>query len=324
MGRDFSRARSWCHLGKAGELRSRGAEEQAKFVDLSQRIGIKTARINGPRLFTLLPMLSDYATCLETVRAQHPLVHNITNYVVMNLTANALLAVGASPVMAHAIAEVEEMVGLAQALVINIGTLSDDWIVAMQKAVTRASKQGIPYMLDPVGAGATQLRTRTAQQLLAIAPPAVIRGNASEICAVAQATVKTRGVDSTLAVEAALDAARNLAQQFGTTVVISGPVDHIISAEQWVEVQNGDRLMAQVTGMGCTATALMGAFVGATGAASPLTAAVATMATMGVAGELARQQAQGPGTFVPHFIDALANLPPADLEAQAHIVLHEP
>ncbi|MEM6432743.1 MAG: hydroxyethylthiazole kinase [Cyanobacteria bacterium P01_D01_bin.115] len=269
-------------------------------------------------------MLSDYATCLETVRAHHPLVHNITNYVVMNLTANALLAVGASPVMAHAIAEVEEMVGLAQALVINIGTLSDDWIVAMQKAVTSARDRGVPYILDPVGAGATQLRTRTAQELLAVAPPAVIRGNASEICAVAQATVKTRGVDSTLAVEAALDAARNLAQQFGTTVVISGPVDHIISAEQWVEVQNGDRLMAQVTGMGCTATALMGAFVGATGAASPLTAAVATMATMGVAGELARQQAPGPGTFVPHFIDALANLTPVDLEAQARLVPHEP
>ncbi|MGD1942250.1 MAG: hydroxyethylthiazole kinase [Leptolyngbyaceae cyanobacterium] len=265
-------------------------------------------------------MLSDYATCLGAVRAQHPLVHNITNYVVMNLTANALLAVGASPVMAHAIAEVEEMVGLAQALVINIGTLSDEWITAMQKAVTRASERGIPYILDPVGAGATQLRTRTAQQLLAIAPPTVIRGNASEICAVAQATAKTRGVDSTLAVEEALDAARTLAQQFGTTVVISGPIDHIISAEQWVEVQNGDRIMAQVTGMGCTATALMGAFVAVS--ASPIVAAVATMATMGVAGERARQQAQGPGTFLPHFIDALAHLTPADLAAQARILSH--
>jgi hydroxyethylthiazole kinase len=245
------------------------------------------------------------------------LVHNITNYVVMNFTANALLAMGASPVMAHAVEEVEEMVGLADALVINIGTLSADWIKAMKLAIPRAGDRGIPYILDPVGAGATQLRTRTARELIDLAIPTVIRGNASEICALANEAVKTRGVDSTLTSDQALAAARLLAEQHGTTVVVSGAVDHIVDAHRQVAVYNGDRQMAQITGMGCTATALLGAFAAI--APDSFTAAVATMIAMGVAGEQAAPLAKGPGTFMAHFLDALAALSPETLAAQARL-----
>jgi len=262
-------------------------------------------------------MPSDYPHLLTDLRAQRPLVHNITNYVVMNFTANALLAIGAAPVMAHAVEEVEAMVGLASALVINIGTLSEPWIAAMKLAIAAAGDRGVPYVLDPVGAGATPLRTDTAKTLISLHPPAVIRGNASEIGALANAAVTTRGVDSTLAASDALAAARTLSQQFHTTVVISGEVDYIIQGDQQAEIHNGDRRMAQVTGMGCTATALLGAFVAV---APPFAAAVATMATMGVAGELAAQQAQGPGTFVPHFLDALAALSADTLKTHTRLV----
>ena len=264
-------------------------------------------------------MFSHYSSLLTDLRQRRPLVHNITNYVVMNLTANALLAVGASPVMAHAEEEVEEMAGLASTLVINIGTLSKPWIAAMKRAVVVAKIRQIPYILDPVGAGATRFRTETAQALLDIATPAVIRGNASEIAVIANESVKTRGVDSALSATDALDAARTLAQQHHTTVVISGVVDHVITLDNHVEVHNGHAMMARITGMGCTATALLGAFAAVS---SPFDAAVATMVTMGVAGELAAQHAQGPGTFVPYFIDALANVTPDGLATQAQITQH--
>ena len=145
---------------------------------------------------------------IEAIRAQAPLVHNITNYVVMNTTANALLSIGASPVMAHAVDEVEEMAGLASALVINIGTLSGPWIEAMFKAAGAALRKGIPIVLDPVGAGATGLRTETSRRLMENARPTIIRGNGSEILALGEAKGETKGVDSRHGAEAALDAAR--------------------------------------------------------------------------------------------------------------------
>jgi hydroxyethylthiazole kinase len=263
-------------------------------------------------------MLPEYAQRLSDVRARHPLVHNITNFVVMNITANALLAIEASPVMAHAVEEMEEMVGLANALVVNIGTLSEPWITAMKQAVTTARDRNIPYILDPVGAGATRLRTRTAQELLEIASPTVIRGNASEIAAIANESAKTRGVDSTLAATDVLAAAKGLAQQHSTTVVVSGAVDHVLSPDEHGEVHNGTPMMSRITGMGCTATALIGAFA----AVSPaFPAAVTAMATMGIAGEIAVQKSQGPGTFVPHFLDALANLTTEKLATYGRITL---
>ncbi len=267
-------------------------------------------------------MAAEYYSLVDQVRSHHPLVHNITNYVVMNFTANALLAVGASPVMAHAVEEMEEMVCLASALVVNIGTLSPAWVEAMKQAVQVAQQRQIPIILDPVGAGATQLRTRTARELLEMGSPLILRGNASEICALANESVKTKGVDSTLSSEQAVEAAQLLVNQHRATVVISGKIDHIVGPGSHVEIQNGSPLMAQVTGTGCVASALLGAF--AATADHFATAAVATMITMGVAGESAAAKAQGPGTFVPHFLDALAALSANQVSNQARIVDHIP
>ena len=237
------------------------------------------------------------------IRSQSPLVHNITNYVVMNTTANALLAIGASPVMAHAIEEVEEMVAIAGALVINIGTLSDKWISSMIKAGEAARKKGIPVILDPVGAGATALRTNTAHDLLDAARPTIIRGNASEILSLASAEGGTKGVDSTHAADAAVDAARMLAEKFSCVVSVSGPVDVILDAHKTIRVFGGHPMMPKVTGLGCTASALTGAFAAIN--ESPLLAAGHAMAVMAIAGEIAAQQSAGPGTMQLHFLDTL-------------------
>ena len=168
---------------------------------------------------------------LEKVRSNAPLVHNITNYVVMNSTANALLSVGASPVMAHAVEEVEDMVGIASSLVINMGTLSEKWIEAMLKAGKKATDKGIPVVFDPVGVGATGYRTDTAQAIINSCRPSVIRGNASEIMALCNANIKTKGVDSTLSADSALDSAKLLAGETGAVVVISGETDYITDGE---------------------------------------------------------------------------------------------
>jgi hydroxyethylthiazole kinase len=170
---------------------------------------------------------------LEEVRRKAPLVHNITNYVAMNLTANALLAIGASPVMAHAPEEVEDMVDIAAALVINIGTLSGPWVEAMFKAADRAKKKGIPIIYDPVGAGATPYRTRTIRELIQAVPPAVVRGNASEIMASAGVHAKTKGVDSAAATQTALDSARHISELYGCVVCVSGETDHIVDKKKY-------------------------------------------------------------------------------------------
>jgi len=243
---------------------------------------------------------------VEAIRARSPLVHNITNYVVMNLTANALLALGASPVMAHAIDEVEDMAGIADALVINIGTLSRPWIEAMEKAAAAAVRKGIPIVLDPVGAGATGFRTETALRLIAHYSPAIVRGNASEIRALALSEKETKGVDSRHAADDALDAALALARRTGGAVSISGPVDVILDGRGLIRVSNGHPLMPRVTGLGCVASALTGAFAAVN--RSPLEAAAHTMAVMGIAGEMAGAEARGPASFETRFLDALYNL----------------
>jgi len=254
---------------------------------------------------------------VERIRAEGPLVHNITNYVVMNTTANALLALGASPVMAHALEEVEEMVGLARALVLNIGTLSAEWVDAMTKAGVAARRRGIPVVLDPVGAGATAYRTRIARGLLAEVRPTIVRGNASEIRALAIAESGTRGVDSAHASEEAVDAGRALARAHGCVVSISGAVDVIVDGAQTARVRNGVPLLARITGSGCTATALTGAFAAVN--ASPFQAATHAMAMMGIAGEIAAESAGGPGTFQALIFDALSGASRQELERRARI-----
>ena len=166
---------------------------------------------------------------LEQIRTQSPLVHNITNYVVMNNTANALLAIGASPVMAHAVEEVEDIVTISSSLVINMGTLSEKWVEAMILSAAKAKELNKPFVFDPVGVGASKYRTETAQKIIETATPSVIRGNASEIMALAQVTNSTKGVDSTVASDAAVSAAQSLSKQLNNTVVISGATDYIIT-----------------------------------------------------------------------------------------------
>ena len=243
---------------------------------------------------------------LERVRAKSPLVHNITNYVAMNSTANALLAVGASPVMAHAGEEVEDMVAIASALVVNIGTLSEPWVAAMAKALARAGQRGIPIVLDPVGVGATPYRTRAFRALLEKARPAVIRGNASEIIAVVGERAATKGVDSGDPAEGALAAAQRLSREHGCAVCVSGETDYILEAGDMAVIKNGHPLMPRVTGLGCTASALCGAFAAVQ--ADRLRATVSAMAVMGIAGEIAAEKSAGPGSMQVNFLDALYSL----------------
>ena len=245
-------------------------------------------------------------TDLQKIRDNAPLVHNITNYVVMNNTANALLAIGASPVMAHALQEMEEMTAIASALVINIGTLSPAWVESMSAAGKAAMQGAKPIVLDPVGAGATRYRTSVALSLLKEVKPAIVRGNGSEIAALLYASAKTKGVDSTLSSASALDAARQLACEGGLVISVSGPSDFITDGHRVVEVMNGHPMMTKVTGLGCTASALTGAFAAIQ--PDPLSAAVHAMLAMGIAGEIAAERAEGPGSLQIHFLDALYQL----------------
>jgi hydroxyethylthiazole kinase len=256
---------------------------------------------------------------LEALRARPPLVHNLTNYVVMNFTANALLALGASPVMAHAPEEVEELAGLAGALVLNLGTLSTPWIQSMFRAANAAAAHGIPVILDPVGAGATRFRTDTAQRMVRALRLTVVRGNASEILAVAGQPSRARGVDATDDAESARAAARELARQHSLVVALTGAVDFVTDGTRAATIANGHPLMARVTGTGCVATALTGAFC----AVEPdaFLAALAALVVWGIAGELAAQGHDAPGSFAVALLDALFRIDRATLRERARITL---
>ena len=251
---------------------------------------------------------------IQKIRQTVPLIHNITNYVVMNNTANALLALGASPIMAHAIDEVEDLVKISGALVINIGTLSEKWIEAMQQAMLKAQELNKPIVFDPVGTGATPYRTATTRKLLEAVSPTVIRGNATEICAILAGNVKTKGVDSTQNSESVVGVAKEIAQMYKCTVVISGVKDFIVKADQVIKIENGHPLMALVTGMGCTSTALTGAFLAVN--SESFMAAAHAMAVMGITGEIAGEKSAGPGSMQLHFLDVLCNLNKADIETK--------
>ncbi len=256
---------------------------------------------------------------LAELRRQRPLVHNITNYVAMDISANALLAIGASPVMAHAAAEVCEMVALAGALVLNIGTLSPHWTEAMFAAGHEARGRRIPIVLDPVGAGATRLRTETARRLLAEVEPTIVRGNASEVLSLAQGGGTTKGVDSLHGSEEARDTAVAIAQQSGAVLAVTGAEDFITDGERRVRVSNGHPSMTRVTGTGCTASALVGAFAAVL--PDPLVAATAALTVYGIAGELAAVGDPGPGTYRVRLIDALAAITTDEVQRYARISL---
>ena len=253
---------------------------------------------------------------LRAIRERKPLVHQITNYVVMNETANATLALGALPVMAHAPQEVEEMAGAAGALVLNIGTLSEPWIHGMLLAGAAANRAGAPVVLDPVGAGATRYRTETARRLLDELEIAVVRGNAAEIATLAGQEAEIRGVESMAAGGPELaDAA---ARALGCVASVTGPVDHVSDGRRRYAVANGHELLGSVTGTGCMATAITGCFL-AVRPEAPVEAAAEALVAFGVAAEDAAQGAKGPGTFHAALYDALAGLDPDTLDARAKV-----
>ena len=255
---------------------------------------------------------------LAAIRERKPLVHQITNYVVMNETANATLALGALPVMAHAREEVEEMAALAGALVLNIGTLSPAWVEAMLAAGRAANSAGVPVVLDPVGAGATSYRTETARRLLQEIDVAVVRGNAAEIATLAGRDAEIRGVESIGASDSAAELAGAAARELGTVVAVTGAVDQVSDGEQTVAVANGHPLLATITGSGCMATAITGCFV-AVRPDTPLAAAAEALVAFGVAGEDAAHEARGPGSFHVALYDALHALDPAVLDERAKL-----
>jgi hydroxyethylthiazole kinase len=254
---------------------------------------------------------------LQAIRQEAPLVHNITNFVAMEVVANCLLALGASPAMVQAEEEVEDFLALAQALVINVGTLSSAQLAAMRRAALRAVALGRPWVLDPVGAGATPWRTAAVAGLTALRPT-VIRGNASEILALAgSAAGAPKGVDSAHGSDEAVDAAQQLARSCGAVVAVTGEIDRITDGERWRKVGNGDPRMTRVTALGCAASAVIGAFL--TVEADPLEAATHGLAAFGLAGERAAARAAGPGSLRWRIVDELALLDEATLRTGVKI-----
>ena len=261
---------------------------------------------------------------LGALRAAAPLVHNVTNYVAMDLTANALLAVGASPLMAHAVEEIDEIVGIAHVVAVNIGTLSPEWVRGMHRAAERARAWAKPWVLDPVGVGATRYRTETARALAVEHRPSVIRGNASEVLALADATLGgsstgggTKGVDSTHGSGEARVAAAALARELRCVVAVTGAVDYVTDGVRTLAVANGQTLMSRVTAMGCTATSVVAACVAVS--EDPLVATAHALAVMGVCGEQATEGSPGPGTLRVRFVDALYALTPEALDREARV-----
>ena len=262
-------------------------------------------------------MTVDPGATLGVIRERKPLVHNITNYVVMNETANAILALGALPVMAHAREEVEEMVGLAGALVVNIGTLSPPWVEAMIAAGAAANARGVPVVLDPVGAGATTYRTETAKRFLDTIDVAVLRGNAGEVATLVGVDAEVRGVESVGVGGDPAELARGAARTLGVVASVTGAVDHVSDGERSAAVANGHELLAAITGTGCMSTAMTGCFLA--GNDDPFEAAVEALVAFGVAGEDAAAVASGPGSFHVALYDALAALDPATLTGRAKV-----
>ncbi len=259
------------------------------------------------------------AQSLERIRENAFLVHNITNFVVMNSTANILLAMGASPVMAHAPDEVADMARLSSALVLNIGTLDRPWIDAMILAGKAANSKGIPVILDPVGAGATRFRTDSARRILGECRVDLIRGNASEVLALWDSDVSTRGVESSLSLsDAAADAAIAMARENRWVLSISGEVDFVTDGSETYRIRNGHRLMTRVTGMGCGLSAVTGAFCAAN-PGHPARSAAAALGFYGLCGEKAADISEKPGSFFTAFLDMLYSTGSEDIVASVRV-----
>lgn len=258
----------------------------------------------------------DIGGALQALRQRTPLVQCLTNIVAAQWTANVLLAVGAAPAMVDNAHEAGQLAAVAGGVLVNLGTPYDDTVAAMEQAASAAGLAGRPWVLDPVAAGVMAWRTGIATRLLADFDPTIVRGNASEVMALAGGA-GGRGVDSTAAPETAVDVARHLAAEHGTVVAVSGPVDHLTDGERLVRVANGHPWLTRVTGVGCALGAMMAGFVAVVD--DPLLAATAATATLTVAAEDAARTATGPGTFAVALLDALAGLAPDDLAARVKL-----
>jgi hydroxyethylthiazole kinase len=255
---------------------------------------------------------------LAAIREKRPLIHSITNYVVMNETANAILCLGALPIMAHAVEEMEEMVGIAGALVLNIGTLEPVWIDAMEVAGRRANELGIPVVLDPVGAGATKLRTDSSRRLLERVRISIVRGNAGEVATLAGIASEVRGVESIAASAPREEIARRFASTYGCTVAITGAVDVVSDGHRTARISNGHLLLSKVVGTGCISSVMVGAFA----AVQPdaLQAAVGGLVALGIGGEMAAQvSGDRPGTFHMELYNALYALDTDSITSRANV-----
>ncbi|MFO1072761.1 MAG: hydroxyethylthiazole kinase [Geminicoccaceae bacterium] len=261
-------------------------------------------------------MTAFVASGVDRVRELSPLVHNVTNLVAMTFSANVLIAAGASPIMATAPEEAGELAGISAALVVNMGTLTRDWVEGAEAAIVGALAAGRPWVLDPVGVGASAFRRATGAALVARGPR-IVRGNASEILALAGMGAQGKGVDSTQGAEAAAEAAADLATRLGAVVAVTGAVDLVTDGRRQLKIANGHPLLTRTTASGCALTGLIGAWAAVL--EDPLEAAAGALAAYGVAAELAAGHAQGPGTFVPALLDALAALDGAEAARRARV-----
>jgi hydroxyethylthiazole kinase len=252
-------------------------------------------------------MYEQIETSITEIKTYRPLILNITNHVTMNFVANGLLSLGASPIMSLAMEEMHDLLKIAQAVVINIGTLDDRFIRLCEHVCYTANQLGKPIIFDPVGAGATQYRTQTCLNLLEQFNFSVIRGNASEIMALAGSSQNTKGVDSSVATQYAIESAQFLTQHHRAVIAISGPTDTVVDANHTQDFHRGSPLMPMITGSGCLLTAVVGAFRAVHQHSYEATAAAIEFYS--VCGELAAQRATGPGTFLSHFLDELSFLP---------------
>ncbi len=260
--------------------------------------------------------ISAAVAALADLQDARPLVQNITNYVAMTISANVLLAVGASPAMVHAPEEAADFAAISSSLVVNIGTLSEVWVDGMRRAIARMNEDGKPWVLDPVGCGATPYRTAVAVELSRLSP-AIIRGNASEILSLAGASgAGGKGVDSTASSDAALAAAMALARDTGAVVAVTGATDYATDGRTVVAISGGDALMPLSTALGCALSATVAAFAAVR---PPLEAAVAALAIYGAAGAIAAEGLRGPGLLPAALCDALYGLDASQIAAHAEI-----
>jgi hydroxyethylthiazole kinase len=253
-------------------------------------------------------MIPAEVTCngLAAIRNKKPMIHHITNTVVMNFTANVTLCLGAAPVMAPCIEESLEMVSFAGALLLNIGTLDPELVKSMLAAGRVANELGIPVVFDPVGAGATRLRTDSAKMISSELDIAIVRGNAGEVLSLSGMDGKVRGVDSMDTVERRIDLISSFAAESGSVIAVTGVTDIVTDGERTAMIDNGHPMMGRITGTGCAASTSVACFAASVG--DPFNAALGGLAALGIAGEKAAEICSGPGTFVPCFLDALSSL----------------